>query len=71
MSARAVIITAVFALFASLAWAEVAETPAQLFERANSAYEAGNYQSAVDDYERVVATGVVAPDLFYNLGNAY
>ena len=57
--------------WASLAGAETADTPTQLFERANAAYEAGNYAAAVDDYERAAASGVMAPDLFYNLGNAY
>ena len=64
-------IAATLTLCVSLAWAEAAETPAQLFERANAAYEAGNYAAAVDDYERAAASGVTAPDLFYNLGNAY
>ena len=46
------------------------ESPATWFERANSAYEAGNYSGAIDDYTRVVAAGIVSADLFYNLGNA-
>ena len=47
-----------------------AESPATWFERANAAYEAGNYAGAIDDYTRVVDAGVAVPDLFYNLGNA-
>jgi tetratricopeptide (TPR) repeat protein len=58
-------------VMASLARSQATETPAQLFERANAAYEAGNYSAAVEDYEKVAGTGVAAPDLFYNLGNAY
>lgn len=71
MRVRMVWIAATLTLCASLARAETSHTPAQLFERANAAYEAGNYAAAVDDYERAAASGVTAPDLFYNLGNAY
>ncbi len=71
MRVRMVWIAATLTLCASLARAETSQTPAQLFGRANAAYEAGNYAAAVDDYERAAASGVTAPDLFYNLGNAY
>ncbi len=71
MRARAFCIGAVLALFASPAGAQATESPAELFERANSAYEAGSYAAAVDDYMRVVESGVAVSDLYYNLGNAY
>ena len=71
MRMRILWIAATLTVCASLTGAETSETPAQLFERANAAYEAGNYAAAVDDYERAAASGVTAPDLFYNLGNAY
>ena len=71
MSARVIAILAALLVMAPLARAQATDTPAQLFERANAAYEAGNYGAAVEDYEKVAAAGVVAPDLFYNLGNAY
>jgi hypothetical protein len=47
------------------------ESPASIFARANAAYEAGDYPSAIGDYTRVVESGVATPELFYNLGNAY
>ncbi len=71
MSARGLALFAALMVVASLARAETTDTPAQMFERANAAYEAGNYSAAVEDYEHVAAAGVIAPDLFYNLGNAY
>lgn len=50
---------------------EIAASKDATFRRANDAYYHGHYQEAVDSYEQVVALGVVSPDLFYNLGNAY
>jgi tetratricopeptide (TPR) repeat protein len=43
----------------------------QAFQKANDAYEAGDYEGAAARYERLTSEGVVAPELFYNLGNAY
>lgn len=52
-----------------------ATTPAQAgppsYTEANSAYQAGRWQEAVTQYEALVGAGVVHPDLYYNLGNAY
>lgn len=47
------------------------ESAVTIFTRANEAYEAGDYLRAIDEYARVVETGVASPELFYNLGNAY
>ena len=41
------------------------------FDRANRAYEAGDYAVAVNMYEQLVSDGVAHADVFYNLGNAY
>lgn len=38
---------------------------------ANRAYQAGEWQVAITQYEELVAANVVHPDLYYNLGNAY
>ena len=43
----------------------------ELFERGNQLYEAGEFEEAVNLYEEAVERGAVAPELFYNLGNAY
>jgi tetratricopeptide (TPR) repeat protein len=39
--------------------------------KANKAYSAGSYTTAADLYNKVVAGGYEAPELYYNLGNAY
>lgn len=41
------------------------------FQRGNTAYEQGDFATAITSYEQLVAEGVVDPDVFYNLGNAY
>lgn len=38
---------------------------------ANNAYKEGRWDDAVRQYEALVTAGVVNPDLYYNLGNAY
>jgi tetratricopeptide (TPR) repeat protein len=50
---------------------EIAASKDATFRRGNDAYFHGRYQESVDAYEQVAALGVVSPDLFYNLGNAY
>jgi tetratricopeptide (TPR) repeat protein len=57
--------------------ASVAQAPGpqtnvyELCVRGNQSYEAGEFEEAVDFYEEAVERGAVAPELFYNLGNAY
>ena len=41
------------------------------FEKANKAYMAGFYENAIAIYEDILARGQAAPELYYNLGNAY
>lgn len=48
-----------------------AQTAEQWFEQANAAYNAGNYDSAMMLYERILATDVESVPLYYNMGNAY
>jgi len=43
----------------------------QLFERANEAYKAGQYDSAKTLYSEILHNGFVSPELYYNLGNAH
>jgi len=45
-------------------------SPADLFGRANAAYEAGDYQQAVTLYDSANA-GATSAELFYNRGNAH
>lgn len=42
-----------------------------LFEEANSAYQAGDYDTAVAIYEEILDNGETSAALYYNLGNAY
>jgi tetratricopeptide (TPR) repeat protein len=40
-------------------------------DKANSEYAKGNYQSAIGLYKQIVDAGFQAPELYYNLGNAF
>jgi len=42
-----------------------------LLKQANKAYTEGEFQKAVEIYEKLVNTGYSAGELYYNLGNAY
>jgi tetratricopeptide (TPR) repeat protein len=48
-----------------------AETPEELFERGNAAYESARYDDAAVAYETVLKYGIRDPRVEYNLGNAY
>lgn len=41
------------------------------FQAANAAYEGGQFAEAAQGYERMIASGAVNAEVFYNLGNAY
>jgi tetratricopeptide (TPR) repeat protein len=43
----------------------------ELAVRGNQLYEAGEFEESVDIYEETISRGAVAPELYYNLGNAY
>jgi tetratricopeptide (TPR) repeat protein len=40
-------------------------------DKANNEYAKGNYQNAIGLYLQIIKTGFEAPELYYNLGNAY
>ena len=42
-----------------------------LMKQGNAAYQNGNYQNAISDYEELVHDGYEGVSLYYNLGNAY
>ncbi len=48
-----------------------ADTPDAEFGAAAAAYDAGDYDDAIARYETLLAAGWQAPELDYNLGNAY
>ena len=60
-----------FAILLLIARAVFAADPSQQFAKANQEYAADDFQSAINDYEELVRSGQDAPNLFYNLGNAY
>lgn len=45
--------------------------PIDDFAKANAAFESGQYQDAIRDYEALVRQGENRPELFFNLGNAW
>lgn len=49
----------------------MAETPAQWMQQGNEAYDQGDYSLALRLYHQVLEAGLEAPELFYNMGNAY
>lgn len=44
---------------------------AQLFLKANQAYKEGDFQKAVESYDKIISAGIINGQIFYNLGNAY
>lgn len=43
----------------------------ELFDQANSAYQAGEYQKAINTYEEILDNGETSAEVYYNLGNAH
>src|SRR5438270_7838304 len=48
----------------------LAQTDAR-FAKANQEFASGDFKAAIENYEALVRSGQDAPNLFYNLGNAY
>jgi tetratricopeptide (TPR) repeat protein len=48
-----------------------ATAPAELIKQGNEAYSRGEFSYAIELYEQVIDAGLEAPELYYNLGNAY
>lgn len=45
--------------------------PARMWDKANTAYINGDFRTAIDTYERILAGGLSSVKLYYNLANAY
>ena len=58
---------------ASAFWvgARAQQTPEQWFEQANTAYNAGSYDTALALYNRVIDSELESVSLYFNMGNAY
>ena len=54
-----------------MGWA-VAQNPAdEWFNQANTAYNSGNYEDAVELYQKILDTDMESVPVYYNMGNAY
>jgi hypothetical protein len=72
LSGLSVLVAVLTAVGPALAGADQsAASLRQLFEEGNRWYESGDYEQAIETYEAVLERGGVAPELYYNLGNAY
>ncbi len=47
------------------------ENPLGLFQKANSFYDQGNFNAAIQTYQKLLEQGVKDATVYYNLGNAY
>ncbi len=63
---RLVVFTLLF-----LSFSVFSQNPEDLIREANEAYNRSEYSHAIELYEQVLALDLVAPELYYNLGNAY
>jgi tetratricopeptide (TPR) repeat protein len=48
-----------------------AQSPDDLMKSANKFYQDGNYQLAIDSYQKILGQGFESGALYYNLGNSY
>ena len=47
------------------------DAPEAVFKQANTAYQKGDFQEAIQLYQQLIDAGYVGGNLFYNRGNAY
>jgi tetratricopeptide (TPR) repeat protein len=60
-----------FVIFAFVLSTISAQTPRELFNKANTSYSQSQYSEALADYLKVEEMGYVSEVLFYNIGNTY
>jgi tetratricopeptide (TPR) repeat protein len=58
-------------MLAIMGWAFGQNTADEWFNQANVAYNSGNYETAVEFYEKILATDMESVPVYYNMGNAY
>jgi tetratricopeptide (TPR) repeat protein len=61
----------ILSLFFLLYTGVYAQQPKQLFQQANQAYQAQDFQQAIDLYQKILGQGYQGKEIYYNLGNAY
>ncbi len=59
----------IFSVMLSFSTSAFAQT--DVVKHANDLYSKGDYKAAAEEYENIIAAKSVAPELYYNLGNAY
>ena len=57
-------------MLAIMGWAFSQNTADEWFNQANAAYNSGNYETAVELYEKILATDMESVPVYYNMGNA-
>ncbi len=58
-------------MFLFMSLFSIAQSPKELFEKGNAAYNLGEYQNAIAYYHQILESGFHSPDVYYNLGNSY
>ncbi len=58
-------------MIAIMGWVFGQNTSDEWFNQANAAYNSGNYETAVELYEKILATDMESVPVYYNMGNAY
>ena len=70
MKRIAIHIISLAALLLSFSTHTYAESPDELFQKANELYKIGNYEQSIATYNQILSSGYQSAPLYYNLGNA-
>jgi hypothetical protein len=71
MKKKVTILGLIFFLFSFSEVQADIESATSLFQKGNESYEAGNFDQAIEEYQKIVDLGIKNSRVFYNLGNAY
>ena len=58
-------------MLAVMGWAYAQNPVDEWFNEANAAYNSGNYDNAVELYQKILNTDMESVPVYYNMGNAY
>ena len=58
-------------MLAIMGWVFAQNPTDEWFVQANTAYNSGDYETAVEFYEKILATDMESVPVYYNMGNAY
>ena len=58
-------------MLALTGWMFAQNSANEWFDQANAAYNSGNYETALELYEKILATDMESVPVYYNMGNAY